>query len=194
MQTRPLLWIFLLWVVSAKLYFRFENPNQGSIIPYPKDKNVDLKVFEDWFITTPAVITVADGIGGVRFPTSHFAQAITTRATQFLLSNREAAYPTNKDFETAVSEQVLSEVNNYNANIRLAVESTAIELTQKLERPVTINENHFMASATFITAAIENTSDESSTLNVFQKGDSGMIVFTLKKHSEEINAFHYDPT
>lgn len=194
MRVKGTLWLILFWAVSAKLFFRIRKLKEGSIIPYPKSKNVNRLVFEDWFNATPAVMSVADGIGGVRFPTSHFAQVITNQVTQFLFNNQEAVYPESKDFEAAVSEHAINEIDNFNSNLRQAIESSANEISQKLGRTISINEQNFMAAATFISAAIENLPNETSRLNIFQKGDSGMIIFKIKKHSEEVNAYHYEPT
>jgi serine/threonine protein phosphatase PrpC len=194
MFKQTILWLTFCLATQSKLYFRIEKLKEGSIIPYPKNKKVGKPVFEDWYSSTPTAISVADGIGGVRFPTSHFAQILSSQVTHFLLDSREAVYSESKAFETVISDHALSEIENYNANLRLAIESAANEVSQKVGWKVSVNEQYFMAGATFISAAIENSAAEPPKLNIFQKGDSGLIIFRIKRHSEEINAYHYEPT
>lgn len=179
--------------VSSRLYFKIYGATDGSTRASPKDKDVRDMVCEDSFHTTPFGFALADGVSGVPFPTTYFAQLLTNKISQAFLESKDRVFREKQDFNRFVSSNIVKEIDVYNRKLSETRIQKLMQVGNQVGHQVNLPFEHFSASATFIAAQIENHTDENANLNVFQKGDSSLVIFRRKKHSGKINAYHYVP-
>lgn len=194
----PLFFVVQSILVSANLYFKFQTAAEGISMSPPKNTQSSSEIRDKPFLTTPFGFAVANAVEGSAFPSVYFAQSLTNAVNRSFLKLagkefRKTLLTSTDAFDGLISQKVAIATTEYNQKLKEIADQTLAEVNLKTDRQIVLPLKEFRAEATFLAAHIQNIEEEIAFLQVFQKGDSGLVVLRRKRYSEGINAYHYAP-
>lgn len=186
--------LFIAIDVKSQWSFAVRQADDGSFIPYWKDKEIGYSFGEDSFVTTPSGIAVADGVGGSKFASLHIARHLTTSFAQWVFACKHLEEPlrsksplckikTHKDDSVTIRE-VMRQVMLKNIK-----ESEEISARIRVDKKLSASQASTFVSAYF---SPENLAiKKKATLNIFQKGDSLALILRYDEASRNWKPFAY---
>lgn len=183
--------------VRSQMSFSVDRVDDGAFIPDWKDKKVGYRFGEDYFVTTPYGISLADGVGGSSFASLHLSKHLTTSFGYWILFCLHDTNKTNlcKDFENRESFSVIRNLMNITVNKELDIINNIVNREGKRIQDKALlnsfNDFSFDQASTFVSAYFSPNTQKNPHLNVFQKGDSLALILRFDAYSMNWKPYAY---
>jgi serine/threonine protein phosphatase PrpC len=195
MINKPCLTAILLFstmtLVASYYEFKIQSMEDGAFIPLPKNKHIGEEIGEDAYRTSPNSLVVGDGIGGAEFSSAFIATTVCGAIERLYLNDLEVGKSTEKHAEN-VKDAIKKELKSFKKQQdEFFNEAHPVELPDNQY----LNANEVISATTIVSAKLENLDNgKRARVDIFQKGDSLMAVFRLRKVEEtrECEEYFYD--
>lgn len=177
--------------------FFVDQIDDGAFLPDWKDKGVGYKFGEDYFVTTPYGISLADGVGGSSFASLHLSKYLTTFFGYWILFCQHDTNKNNlcKDFDKRGNLSFFRSLMSTIINRKLDIVDNILKQEEKKIKDRTLLSSFkkfsFNQGSTFVSAYFSPYTQQRPLLNVFQKGDSLALVLRFNKKSMNWKPYAY---
>lgn len=180
------------------LRFKIHTAEDGAFLAYLKSKGVGYYFGEDALATSPVALSVSDGVSSDKFPSGHLARylthSFTLSVTLCLVARSEGRDDPNCD-PKIVSNTLLAMRTMMKRTIAKMSEviTAANSAAQDDKTPVLKKEDwrHSTTFATVFFAAQELNQPAPQQLNVFQKGDSLVLILRFDEQHKNWKPYMY---